>query len=82
MEAQGVNANGVSVAGGIPPTCFAADDYTRDFGVDDDGEVEGMLSSALDYMILGTCNAPVLTKQPAYVSSRINERPFVGAVAR
>ncbi len=82
MEAQGVNANGVSVAGGIPPTCFAADDYTRDFGVDDDGEVEGMLSSALDYMILGTCNAPVLTKQPAYVSSRINDRPFVGAVAR
>ncbi len=79
MEAQGVNADGISVAGGIPPNCFAADDITRDFGGTADG-IEGMLESALDYVVFGVCDAPVLTKQPTVFSSRLDVRPFTGAV--
>lgn len=80
MEAQGVNQNGVTVAGGIAPNCFAADDVTRDFGGSADG-IEGMLESALDYVVFGICDTnPVLSKQPSVLSSRISESPFTGAV--
>lgn len=54
MEAEGVNANGVSVAGGIPADCYAADDVTRDYG-DESGSIEGMFGASLDYLVNGTC---------------------------
>ena len=67
MEAQGVNADNVSVAGGITADCYAADDLTRDFGIrttDDGVQVEGMLRSAADYFVFGTCDAsPVAARQ-------------------
>lgn len=77
MEAEGVNANGVSVAGGIEANCYAADDYTRGFGGSGDN-LEGMLESALDYVLNGTCDVtPSFAKQPGLVDTRIDERPPV-----
>ena len=68
--AEGFNANGVSVFGGIEASCFAADDLTRDFGTDPvTGETEGFLAAALDFVESGTCNTP----QPATADS-IRER--------
>ncbi len=58
MEAQGVNANGVGVLGGIEADCYATDDLTTDFGIDDDSGTEGMLQAALDYITSGRCDAP------------------------
>lgn len=56
IEAEGTNAAGVSVFGGIPATCYAADDRTRNYGIDvDTGKLEGMLESALDYVVYGVC---------------------------
>ena len=64
MEAQGVNSNGVTVAGGIEADCFAADDVTRDYG-SRSGSLEGMLASSLDFLLNGTCDAsPTFAKQP------------------
>lgn len=63
MEAQRVNANGVSVAGGIAADCYATDDPTRPFGIQND-EPEGMLKAALDYYQLGTCDVgPAIAKR-------------------
>ena len=59
MEAEGFNANDVSVFGGISATCFAQDDFTRPFGTSDVG-TEGMLQTALDFVVNGTCNADPL----------------------
>lgn len=56
MEAEGFNANDVSVFGGIPADCFAEDDFTRPLGTSEAG-VEGMLQSAIDYLVDGACNA-------------------------
>ena len=58
MEAEGFNAAGVSVLGGIPATCLAQDDMTRDFGTNEDG-LEGMLQSAYDFIVSGTCNTVI-----------------------
>ena len=75
MEAQGVNASGVSVAGGIAADCYAADDPTRPFGINAN-ETEGMLNAALDYFIYGTCDVgPALAKQtkPADTTRALRE---------
>jgi len=62
LEAEGFNASGVSVSGGIPADCYAVDDQTRDFGRAS-GSTEGMLRSAANYIVFGTCDAaPVLAK--------------------
>ena len=65
MHAVGVNANEVSVTGGIVPNCHATDDTSRDFGITrigDNNVVEGMLLSGLDYIVFGTCEvAPETT---------------------
>jgi len=81
LEAEGFNAAGVSVSGGIAADCHAVDDQTRDFGRDS-GSVEGMLRSAADYIVFGTCDsAPVLAKSndtAAAVSSSIkNAEPIL-----
>ena len=55
MNSQLLNASEVSVAGGIGSMCFAQDDRTRNFGIGDGG-IEGMLLSALDYVVFGTCD--------------------------
>lgn len=56
IEAEGFNAAGVSVFGGVPAACYAKDDITLDFGINyDTGDIEGMLDSALDYIVFGTC---------------------------
>lgn len=74
MQAEGVNANGVSVFGGIQPTCFAADDPARDFGTNPDtNELEGFLRAALDYVVFGTC-----ATQPAVASNTSRERSATG----
>ena len=62
MEAEGFNAAGMSVFGGIQPICFAADDIQNDFGINPvTGEIEGFLLSALDYVVFGTCEIPPQT---------------------
>ena len=61
IQAEGFNANGVSVFGGVEPTCVAADDLTRDFGTNRvTGETEGFLAAALDYVESGACATPQL----------------------
>jgi len=62
LEAEGFNAAGVSVFGGIPADCFAGDDLTRDFGLGlDAGGLEGMLRAGADYFVFGRCDsAPVV----------------------
>ena len=62
MSAQGVNASGESVFGGLVADCSATDDLTRGFGVID-GNLEGMAKSAADYLVFGSCGAAVLTKR-------------------
>ena len=57
IEAEGFNAAGVSVFGGVAANCYAKDDPTRDFGFNPDtGELEGMARAAFDYVVFGTCN--------------------------
>jgi len=74
VEAEGFNAAGNSVFGGIDPTCSAFDDVTRDFGLDENtGEVEGMLQSALDFISDGSC-APPVTANELRISERHNDR--------
>jgi len=58
MEAEGFNAAGVSVFGGISADCIAQDDLTRDFGTNEDG-LEGMLQSAYDFIVDGTCDTVI-----------------------
>jgi len=78
MEADGVNAFGNTVAGGIPADCYAEDDVTRDFGFES-GSVEGMLGSALDYYLNGTCDvAPVFTKRADTGGPVVDNRPLIG----
>lgn len=64
IEAEGFNAAGESVFGGLPARCSATDDLTRDFGVGIDGRAEGLLDSALQYLIAGVCmNVPVISAE-------------------
>lgn len=61
IEAEGFNAAGVSVFGGIPADCIAIDDRTRNFGFDPETRaVEGMLETALDYLLFGTCDVQTI----------------------
>lgn len=55
MEAEGFNANDVSVFGGIAATCFALDDLTAEFGLNAAGEFEGFLNAGIDYLKTGQC---------------------------
>jgi len=82
MDSQSVNANSVSVAGGIEADCYAADDVTRRFGGIGDN-IEGMVLKALDYVVFGTCEAePALAKQNTGKSKTLSllnrERPDTG----
>lgn len=81
MEADGVNANGVSVSGGIEADCFAEDDVTRDFG-NQSGSIEGMLSASLDYLLNGTCAAaPSFAKSPELSGPSVGNDSFIpGAI--
>lgn len=54
MHAQSANANGTNVFGGIEADCYAEDDMTRDYGFSAAGG-EGMLVSAVNYLVSGTC---------------------------
>jgi C-terminal processing protease CtpA/Prc len=80
MHAQGVNAEDLSVAGGIAADCFAEDDTTRNFG-SQSGSVEGMLQSAIIFATEGTCDTA-----PAQIASRsgnklpIDDQLFIGAI--
>lgn len=75
MEAEGVNKSGVGVAGGIPADCFAADDLANDFGLNTTTSImEGMLLSAADYLVEGSCDAaPLAKRQSAEVFASQNE---------
>jgi len=60
VEAEGVNADRVSVFGGIEPTCSAQDDLSADFGLNpvpgtDGFRAEGMLNAALGFLTRGAC---------------------------
>lgn len=56
IEAEGFNAAGNSVFGGIVPTCLAEDDVTRNFGINPvNDEVEGLLDAAIDHLVTGSC---------------------------
>ncbi|MDB4223180.1 S41 family peptidase [Granulosicoccus sp.] len=77
IEAEGINAVGVSVFGGIPATCYAADDRTRNFGIDvETGKLEGMLESALDYVVYGDCQTvlPQAEQPTLQARTRLLER--------
>jgi len=66
------NANDASVAGGLVAQCAATDDLSSELGLDDQtGKVEGMLRSALDFLVYGTCNAP--TNSTSKSGSRRNK---------
>lgn len=84
MSAQGVNASGVSVFGGIAADCVASDDLTRDFGVSD-GSIEGLVRSAAEYLVFGRCDVGTQTKldseysDPAWLLS-YDEMSLPGAV--
>ena len=56
MNSQLVSATETTVAGGIGADCFAQDDLSRDYGIGEGG-IEGMLLSALDFVVFGTCDA-------------------------
>lgn len=71
MTIEYLNANGVSVAGGIPADCYAEDDLARNFGLQS-GSVEGMLRGAFDYLALGTCETA-----PTPLASRSKEKPLI-----
>ena len=83
IEAEGFNAAGESVFGGIPATCYAVDDRTLDFGINEtSGALEGMLETALDYVVNGNClTAPVLAKRTSNSGQAqgefINDMPTV-----
>ncbi|MBX2880334.1 MAG: hypothetical protein KTR32_10405 [Granulosicoccus sp.] len=79
MQAQGVNANGVSVTGGISADCYAADDLTQNFG-NQSGGIEGMLLKGLDNIVFGICDAaPAIARQSqANVAPPTHEIRFVG----
>lgn len=66
LQAEGFNANDVSVYGGIAPSCGGTDDLTRDFGMPANNlPIEGMLKDALDYIVLGSCKTPLLADNPS-----------------
>ena len=83
MSAQGVNAGGESVFGGIAEDCAAADDLTRDFGVAGAGSetsseslvAEGMVKSAADYLVFGSCQATQATQvaQPTVATRQLDQ---------
>ncbi|MBX2879096.1 MAG: hypothetical protein KTR32_04140, partial [Granulosicoccus sp.] len=81
MEAQGTNSNGVSVIGGIPADCYAADDLSRNFGLQSDS-IEGMLQSALNYVTDGSCSAAPVTAARSRGIEILpdNEPQFAGAL--
>ena len=72
LFAEGFNANGVSVLGGIAATCEAFDNPVQDYPVNDivdnTDEVDSMVGSAIDYLHTGTCRVP----EPLVASLRLN----------
>lgn len=77
MQVQGVNASGVSVAGGIPADCFAQDDLARNFG-QQSGALEGMFQKGVDYLVNGTCDVEtaMARQEPTADSLLTDERVF------
>lgn len=78
IEAERVNADGVSVFGGIAADCPAQDDLTRDFGLNigDDGvNPEGMLFAAVNYIYSGSCAA---VSAGTRTKTRTNTTPSIG----
>lgn len=69
IEVEGFNAAGVSVFGGIPADCYAADDLTRDFGLSESNGLEGQLLAGLNFISNGTCET-----EPAMIASRQADR--------
>lgn len=65
MQTQGKNANGVSVSGGISADCYAADDVSNNFG-----QGEGMLDSALNFIVDGSCQ----TTPPPMIAARSSRK--------
>jgi len=68
LEAEAVNASGVSAAGGLLPDCAASDDLTSDWGIND-STVEGMLETALDSFVFGICENPASNSVPNWAST-------------
>jgi len=69
IEAEGFNAAGISIFGGIPATCHATDDITRNFGFDPETRVvEGMLETALDFLVFGTCEVQTFAAEQTSTS--------------
>jgi len=58
-EAEGFNAAGVSVFGGIQPTCGSTDNPITDYGVSSDtqqlDDMDSMLADSIRYITDGTC---------------------------
>lgn len=66
LQAEGFNADNVSVYNGIEPSCNSSDDLGRDFGYVMEGTgTEGMLDDAINYLVHGSCDTPVLASTPS-----------------
>lgn len=71
IEAENVNANGVSVLGGIAADCYARDDVTNDYGAK-----EGMFNAGVSYLVDGACQASPQTKKASDKNKALVSREF------
>lgn len=79
IEAEGFNAAGVSVFGGVPATCYAEDDLTRNFGLDESGQFEGFLQAGIDYISDGSCAAsPIAQAKSSLPDAAVNDSALAG----
>lgn len=75
MEAEGFNANDVSVFGGVPATCLAADDRTQGLGLNPaNNEFEGLLNAGINYIINGQCDTVTVASADAATRSASDDK--------
>jgi len=81
ISAEGFNANGVSVSGGIEASCAATDFVRQDFPVPsivtDSSLVDSMTGAAIDYINAGTCEPPntTIAALPRSITSPPSAKP-------
>ena len=87
IYAEGFNANGVSVLGGIEASCGATDNPVQDYPVSDivnnTDEVDSMIGAAIDYLNTGACEVPVtiaasLRSTPGGPTAGLGTGPVLG----
>lgn len=82
LQAEGFNANDVSVYNGIIPICASYDYLNRDFGYkENELQTENMLLDAVNHVVYGSCRPVSLATTPSlqYDSSQSTSRVNVFA---